>query len=151
MFHRFAFAFVFIFFGASISIACTCSDLSVREKVRFTESVFTGELVSFKSLEQIFDGFYTDEAVFRVEKQWKGKKQSQITVLASFDSPGMCGDLPLNVGEKFLIYARKEKGKLVIQRDCPLSSPLSYAGNEIKKLNSFWYRLFAKTYPYPRF
>lgn len=151
MFCRFAFAFIFIFFGVSISLACSCADFSVREKVRYSESVFTGELVSFKALEQTFDGFYPDEAVFKVEKQWKGKKQSQITALAAFDSPGMCGDLPLKVGEKYLIYARKKKGKLLIQRDCPLSMSLKYADDEIKKLDDFWSRFLTKTYPYPKF
>lgn len=151
MIYRFALALIFIFSGVTISIACSCADTSVRGSFRNASVVFSGEVKSFDVLEKAFDGFFDYKAVFKVEKQWKGKKQNEIIALASTDEPGMCGDLDLKVGEKFLIYAPKRKGSYVIFRDCPSSVPLASADDDIKKLNNILYRLYTFFYPYPKF
>lgn len=148
---RFFCAVCFTIFCVSISFACSCADPSVREKFRGSSVVFVGEVISFEALEKPTDNFFLDKAVFKVVEQWKGKKQAEISAIVSIDSPGMCGDLDLKVGEKFLIYAPKENNQYAIYRDCGPSIPYKYADKEIKKLDSFWYRLFSDFYPYPKF
>ena len=149
--YRLVFAFVWIIFGVSASVACSCSVPSVREKFRSSALIFSGEVVSFRSIENPPAKSFPFETVFKVDKQWKGKKQRQTTVFADIDLQGMCGDLDLNVGEKFLIYARKINGVYVFNRDCPISKSLEYADKDIKKLNNPFYRIFTGIYPYPKF
>lgn len=49
---------------------------------------------------------------FKVEKYWKGVKETFITVVGAPATAGACG-LPVKVGEKYLIYAFKsDEGQL---------------------------------------
>jgi hypothetical protein len=146
-------AVVFLFtLHAPDAFACSCADPSVRRKFRDADAVFVGEVVEMSSFGPNDDfPLATNLAKFKVERHWKGSNESEITTVVNFDSPGMCGDLKLAVGERFLIYAERKKGRLLIQTDCGPNRNLKYAGEELKKLNSFRFRLFARFYPYPKF
>ena len=89
-------------------------------------------------------------AKFKVERQWKGPRQRQITAIVDIDQAEMCGDLNLQVGNLYLIYAPLDKGRPHIYTDCGPNRQAEYAENEITKLKSFWFRLYARIYPYPK-
>lgn len=49
-----------------------------------------------------------------------------------------------------LIYAPLEKGRLLVVTNCGPNRSAEHAAGEIKQLKSFWFRLFARLYPYPK-
>lgn len=141
-------------FGSSLVYACSCGELSQRQRFRASNAVFLGEVIEYKErpyLETDKLKGYPFQVTFKVERQWKGKRQSQITALADFDMVGMCGDLDLNVGQRLLIYAPREHGQLVIIRDCGPNEYAEYAKDEIKSLNNFLFRTYTFFYPFPKF
>ena len=145
--------FVLISFlsSSSVAIACSCDDPSVRQKYREADAVFVGEVISFKTWDNPVNKYFFYKVDFRVERQWKGKKQKVISAVASYDQPGMCNDLSLNVGEKFLIYTPLKKKQYIIYRECGPNRNAKSAKKEIKKVGSFWRRLFYDLFPYPKF
>jgi hypothetical protein len=153
---RIVIIFATVMFCFSVANGCSCSDPSVRTKIRESDLIFSGEVVKFENLNEtankgLFSRLFFYKVLFKVEKRWKGKKKSQIEAYAQYDQPGMCGDLNLDVGQKLLIYAPFENGNYLIYRDCGPNRTLKYAEDEVKKLNSFPYRLFSVFYPYPKF
>ena len=149
-FVRVAFALSLLLFCAVEVFPCTCGVPGTRVKFRTSHSVFIGKVTEMTPFGPTDDFPLAMHMVtFKVEKRWKGSKKPEITAVANFDSPGMCGDLGLKVGERFLIYAEREKGRLLVHGDCSPSMKIEYAAEEVKRLNSFWFRLFARLYPYP--
>jgi len=144
--------FIFLFIATENIVACSCADPSQRERFRRSKVVFLGEVIEIKSSNESSKGLkYFEYAVkFRVEKQWKGTKNKEITILADYDSPGMCGDLNLKVGERFLMYSEKRYGKLVINQDCSISRKVEYADDEIKNLNNIFYKAYYFLFPFPK-
>jgi hypothetical protein len=149
--------FIRIVFTASMILACaaevfpcTCSSPGVREKFRSADVVFVGSVTAISPASPDADFPLAMHTVkFKVEKLWKGPRNSEITAVADYDQRGWCGDLDLAVGEKYLIYADRQKGRLRIQTDCGPNMNVRYAAGELKRLNGFWFRLFARVYPYP--
>jgi len=131
--------------GSSPVSACSCSDPSRREKFRTADYVFLGQVI------EIVDSNVKDFAyavTFTVDRQWKGSKLRQPLVNFTFDNPGWCGDLHLAKGERFLIYAYREKQELVTYTDCGPNLEAKYAGTDVKNLNRFWFRFFARVFPF---
>jgi hypothetical protein len=139
-----------ILFGAAEAFACSCANPSVREKFRAANSVFIGQVTELNAFGPTNDFPLAEYLVkFKVEKRWKGSKKPEISAIANFDRRGWCGDLNLTVGERYLIYADHERGQLLIQTDCGPNMNLKDAGDEMKRLDDFWFWLFARLYPYP--
>jgi len=147
---RLGFAIAVILISAPEVFPCSCADPSVREKFRAADSVFLGSLIEINPTNPTEDFPLAANMVkFRVEKRWKGARKPEIVALANYDQPGFCGDLSLMLGERYLVYADREKGQLVIYTDCGPNRNFKYAGKEIERLNGFWFRFFARLYPYP--
>ena len=124
---------------------CSCADIPQRKVFRASKTVFLGEYIdSFPSTDKDF----LLAARFRVVKQYKGERKPEQVLLWGFDIPHMCGDLKLEKGERYLIYADREKQSLIVHADCGRSSHIKYAGDDIKKLDSFFYRLAYRIYPF---
>jgi hypothetical protein len=138
--------------SAPIAFSCSCSDPSQREKFREANTVFLGEVTEYGERKVTDEDFsaYPFLVRFKVERQWKGAKKQEIVALADYDNPGWCGDLDLKVGERFLIYAYREKGRLLVVTDCGPNRKAVYAEEELGKLNNFWFRIFARVYPFPK-
>jgi hypothetical protein len=138
--------------SAPIAFSCSCADPSQREKFREANTVLLGEVTEIRESKETDKNFSTYPFLvrFKVERQWKGAKKQEFVALADYDNPGMCGDLDLKVGERFLIYAYREKGRLLIVTDCGPNRRAEYAEEEIEKLDSFWFRMFARLYPFPK-
>jgi hypothetical protein len=113
--------------------------------------VFVGQILFVRPITNPpADTLYFDEIFFLVKRQWKGGRSRQLVVTSDWDNPGWCGDLPLTVGNEYLIYAFRERNRLVMQIDCGPNRFAEEAANEIGKLSNFWFRLFARLYPYPK-
>lgn len=139
---------------STLAFACSCADRSQRQRFREANSIFVGEVIEYKERtvdepnEDLKQFFY--DVAFKIEKQWKGKRQSQIRARATYDSPGMCGDLDLRVGKRILVYASRKYGQLVIYRDCGPNLEADHAKDEIKNLSNFFFRAYTFLYPYPK-
>ena len=147
--------FILLMSGSLLAYACSCADISQRGRFRESKAVFLGEVLEYKERTGIETNedlkYFPYQVTFKVEKQWKGKRQSQIMALADFDSPGWCGDLDLSIGKRILIYAPSKHGQLIIYRDCGPNIPTEYAKDEIKNLSNFFFRAYTFFYPYPKF
>jgi hypothetical protein len=134
------------------ALACSCVEFSVRHKFRYSDAVFVGQVVELTPVEPSKDFPLAMYAVrFEVERRWKGAQGREVTAVADYDQRGWCGDLNLTVGERYLIYAPREKGRLHIYTDCGPNLDLKWkeAAEEMKRLDSFWLRMKARLYPYP--
>ncbi len=147
--------FILLTFGSSLAYSCSCADPSQRQRFRESNAVFLGEVLEYKERPGVETNedlkYFPYQVTFKIEKQWKGKRHSEITALADFDTPGMCGDLDLSVGKRVLIYAPRNYGHLLIFRDCGPNRTAEYAKDETKNLSSFFFRTSTFLYPYPRF
>jgi len=137
--------FLLLALNASTALGCSCSDPSQRKKFRDADYVFLGTAIrmAYSHIQEFPTG-----VTFKVERQWKGTKLSEPLVNFTFDSPGMCGDLHLAEGQQFLIYAYRQKNDLISYTDCGPNLQVQYAGTEVRKLNSFWFRFFARVIPF---
>jgi hypothetical protein len=135
--------------SASTVHACSCADPSQRAKFRKADVVFLGEIVERPVLKEgLKDHPLVQAVTFSVKRQWKGPQQKQMRVLIDFDTPGMCGDLPLVVGSEYLMYAYREREGLISAIDCGPNMLARDATADMKNLNSFWFRLSARLWPF---
>ena len=133
--------------AASPAEACSCADPSQREKFRKADIVFLGEVLQHGYVDPVpQDGEFLELANFAVKRQWKGERKQQIRLLLTFDAPGMCNDLKLTVGRQYLMYAYREKEGWVSYTDCGPNLWASEATEEMKNLDSFWFRLWARVW-----
>ncbi|MCA1618299.1 MAG: hypothetical protein LC795_03085 [Acidobacteria bacterium] len=144
-------AVCFVSACAPEAFACSCAGFSVRQKFREADAVFLGrvaEMTPFGPTEDFPMAMYLVR--FEVEKRWRGDVGRGVTAVADVDMPVMCGDLNLAVGESYLIYAPREKGRLRVLTDCGPNLNAKYADEEMKRLGGFWLRARARLYPYPK-
>ena len=95
-------------------------------------------------------GLYLYAVTIDVEKRWKGPTKNQIEVAWGFDSPGMCNDLPLVKGERYLIYTKQSEHGYTVNPDCGTNYTAKFHSDEIKKLDNFWFRTSARLFPFPK-
>jgi hypothetical protein len=145
-----ALALTLLMFSATIAYSCSCADPSIREKFRASDLVFVGQVVNFKDAPPLKDSIFVYSVTLKVERQWKGTRKPEITVLWAWDNPGMCNDLSLVRGERYLIYTNREKEGYGVYPDCGTNYLAKYHAEEIKKLNGFRFRLFARLFPFPK-
>ena len=148
--------FVLLTIGTSLAYACECDERSQRRRFRDADAVFVGEVLLFGErvgLNKSKDFELLPYLVtFKVEKQWKGKRQSEITAFADLKGGGMCEGFEMPVGERFLIYAKHKSGFEIVSRSfCSPNKKVKDAQNEIKNLNNFFFRAYTFLYPLPKF
>jgi|SRR5919205_65185 hypothetical protein len=132
------------------ALACSCMVYSVRHNFRHSDAVFVGKVVEVTPLEPTDDFPLAASLVrFEVERRWKGARGREVTAVADVGMAG-CAPLSLSVGESFLIFAPREKGRLHVTTWCGPSMKVGNAAEEMKRLDSFWLRASARLYPYPK-
>ena len=131
-------AFLTLPLCASVVFACTCAENSARSDFRRAKAIFVGEVVSNH------DGPGGIKITFKVEKQWKGHQQKEFTAL--WDGPGPCGGFLFEQGRKYLVYARGDK--MWIYTGCDRTARIEHAQDDIRKLNSAWFRFYARLIPF---
>jgi hypothetical protein len=120
--------------AAGAAFACTCDDPPLETKFKDAGAVFVGEAVE---LTKVHVNFYEYSVRFKVERSWKGASGPEIEMFAAYDLPGMCNDLRLSPGEKYLVYADTDKeGRLYIARDCGPTANLRHATEEVEQLQA---------------
>jgi hypothetical protein len=146
--------FIFLTLSTSLAYSCSCDVASQRQEFRSSDAVFVGEVLEFKertgteTKEDLI--LFPYQVTFKIKKQWKGKRQSQIIALTDLGI-GPCGGFELPVGERFLIYARRKSGQLTFWRACTRSRKADNVKDEIKNLSNFFFRTYTFFYPYPKF
>jgi hypothetical protein len=138
-------------FSSQVVYSCTCTAANQRRSFKDAAVVFIGRVIEVSPIKEDIsynEGFPLALKVkLNVEKSWKRKKRSDITVLSQ-QYTGWCGGFNFNPGERYLLYAYAEDKWLIADSVCARSSPLSQASEQVKNLNNFWYRLFARIYPF---
>jgi hypothetical protein len=148
--------FILFTIGSSLALACECAEMSQRRKFRDADAVFTGEVLSFGERAGLNTNkdfkFFPYLVTFKVEKQWKGKRQPEIVAFADLKDGGMCEGFEMPVGERFLIYAKRKSGFVLVSRSfCSPNKNVKDAQDEIKNLNNFFFRAYTFLYPFPKF
>ena len=144
---------------APATFACSCSGVPRHHKdFREAKAVFIGQVTS------ISEGVYASanlpddlkdevarEIRFKVGKNWKGAGRPEIVAWLDKGSE-ICSGLRFRDGEKWLVYAYEFEGILIVHSFCSRTRPLEtqdgYAEKEFKQLNSSWFRLKARLWPF---
>jgi hypothetical protein len=131
--------------------ACTCDDPSLREKFRSASAVFVGTVTAIENAsdDEFAEGGFVFRVTMEVERQWKGRRRDEVTLLWQFSSPE-CGGLMPHQDEAYLIFAYRARTSLAVQTTCGPNSPAAFATHQIARLDSRWFRLTARLWPYPR-
>jgi hypothetical protein len=140
--------FCVILISAMPVIACDCFEiLSHREEFRKSKAVFIGEVVKIEiSLPKVREKIpewvrneLGDRITFRVIKSWKGsktKKEVWSDIMHLF-----CAGWDFKVGEKYLVYARRNNDLLMGAEYCFRTRPLETTNKrelkEFKELDNF--------------
>lgn len=92
--------------GADI-YSCSCEFWSARKKLRKAKIVFVGEVLS-TTCQKV--SCQENMITFKVEKYWKGVKESQVQI---YSAPPVCCTCGLQVGngDKVLVFAFKGEGE----------------------------------------
>lgn len=130
----FALTFLVLVLLAPSVYSCSCAPSSPRSKFESSVVVFVGEFTGF-ARKPGRGRRRPNLAVFKVEKQWKGQPASEVS-LQFWDIPGMCGDLDLIKGKKYLIYVTKYKDELIASGDCGRSKEVRNAAEDLRYLDS---------------
>lgn len=94
----------FVGLSASAVYPCVCEIVKPEKKLRKAKAVFIGEVVEIGRNDK--PEWAAVAVKFKVERYWKGVKEEFITVVGAPATAGACG-LPVEMGEKYLIYAFK--------------------------------------------
>lgn len=117
----------FVGLSASAVYPCVCAVVKPEKKLREAKTVFIGEVVEIWRNDN--PEWATAAVKFKVERYWKGVKEEFITVVGAPATAGACG-LPVEMGEKYLIYAFKlDKDRL--QTDFCASRRLELAKDDL--------------------
>lgn len=130
--------------------ACDKENLSTDEAFKTAELVFLGKISNLRYLDDIEQTKVEPRIIvtFKTEQFWKGQKQDKI-ILHTTHNKGSCNGFVFNAGEKYLVYAVKQKradnflAKLFEKKEPTIgvkiyggTKLLSEAKNEINKLNT---------------
>ena len=133
------FLLVFLLLCATHTYSCSCASRSASKDFRTAKAVFVGEVI------EVSKG-YPATVKFKIEKQWKGIKKLEIITSWGFEGVGSCGGFLFKEGEKFLVYAYGKE--LSVFTACSRTKGFKQAENDLKKLNSFWFRFYARVFPF---
>ncbi len=143
---------ILLSFGSLLAYACSCDVPSQRREFKDADAVFVGEVLEFKERAAEAETnedliLFPYQVTFKIEKQWKGERQSQIITLTD-SAIGPCGGFDVTVGDRFIIYAQRKSGQLTFWRACFRNRKADDAKDEIKKLGKFFR---ADAFLYPKF
>jgi hypothetical protein len=109
--------------GARPTMRCMAGPKSVKGTVKQSAAVFSGEVLAVKS------GVNFLEARFRVERFWKGAVSEEVSVWTD----GTAESPHYRVGEKYLVFAGTQNGKL-FTGICSRTKRLEYAQSDLEQL-----------------
>jgi hypothetical protein len=141
----------------SLIVLCACSvysnecaeGIKRRKEFRKARAVFVGKVTEIQKSQ---DKDYPLLVTLEVEKQFKGEKKARVTVLSVFLE---ILAFQFRVGKRYLVYAYTDK--MVVPTVCSASQEIvsdpEFSDSKrhrklIAKLDSRWYRLFARLFPF---
>ncbi len=137
--------------------ACTAPIVTLRNSFISAKYVFLGEIVSVErkedeELPEKLQDYYKalDKITFKVIKSWKGSSKNQIVNYSIPYCPCPGREFDFVKGKKFLVFADENNFFDIcdmnsVQMD---SEYAEYVEKNIKRLNSFWFRTWARIYPF---
>jgi hypothetical protein len=139
--------------------ACSLKIPPLRKKFREAKSVFLGKVVKIvdyspseaekSAIPEYWQDYkYFSKVRFEIKNKWKGDVSENQEFLAVADWECGCpGDAPerFKEGEEFIIFASGKKFIIVCD-----AGRTKIEGKEqlIKKLDEFWFRAWARIYPF---
>ncbi len=141
-----------VILSAPAAYSCDCTVPKLRRDYREATAIFVGKVVEVRFNQSSDDKtrrLHPMAVKLKVEKSWKGVRSPEITVITN-EAITVCGGFEFREGERYIIYAYEKD--LVTFNSCSRSRPLNYEdefdAKEIKRLNSFWFRLMAQLNPF---
>lgn len=141
------------------SLACSIEITPLRKRFRRAESVFVGKVISIAEYnpsekekllipEYTRDWKYFSKVTFEINEKWKGdvsKKQDFIAI--AYFPCGCPGDDidQFKEGEEFLVFTEDNNFVSICGSEETASG---YTKKKIKRLDSFWFRKWARIYPF---
>jgi hypothetical protein len=130
---------------------CECFQRSTVKDFHRAKTVFIG------SVEQVTPAPYQGllsrpdlrySITLRTERVWKGKKVNHVSVLTR--NLASCDGFAFAEGERYLVFAFGDR--LVVYTPCShsasLSAPKDCTKKDMKYVRNFWFRLWARIYPF---
>jgi hypothetical protein len=122
-------------FGAEAGLACTCApSKGPAEELELAAAVFSGKVVEIRRHRRSEDIFARVEAVFRVERAWKGVEAATVSVFTASHS-ATCG-YGFKQGRTYLVYAHRGAGGRLSTGICGRTRRLKDAGEDLKVLGA---------------
>ena len=146
LFLQISFSLALLLLCASTAFACSCPDVKYRKEFAKATAIFIGEALEYRDNPNVKqDGLLIVK--FKVEKSWKGAKQSEIVIPTRYTFPYICGWY-VEPGKRYLVYTYGKE--MIMPTGCSASSPMNsgYVDDQIKQLNSSWFRFFSRIFPF---
>jgi hypothetical protein len=113
--------------------ACTCLPYeNPAKELEQSAAVFSGKVLDVRRSPKGAGLFTRVEAVFEVERAWKGVGERTISVFTSSQSSA-CG-YGFKKGEAYLVYGSKDGEGRLITSICSRTRRLKDAGDDVKEL-----------------
>jgi hypothetical protein len=126
---------VFLMLGAEASLACTCAPAkSAAQELEQATAVFAGKVIEIRKHKQAADVFATGEAVFMVEKAWKGVEERIVSVFTASHSAA-CG-YGFKQGQTYLVCAHENAEERLSTSICSRTSRLEDARADVAELGA---------------
>lgn len=111
------------------AFGCSCAgNVTIEELIAGSDAIFTGKVLVVTPTTSI-----NNDAVFLVDKSWKGVNE-KIVVVSTASQGTMCG-AGFETGHEYLVYASENNGGLNTGR-CGGAQSISYAVDDIQKLGN---------------
>lgn len=132
-FKFFLIACAFMLAGVESSLACTCApSKSASEELERATAVFAGKVIEIKRHKQSSDLSARVEAVFEVEKVWKGVNEKRVSIFTSSWSTA-CG-YGFKEDRTYLVYAYGNAEARLSTSICARTRRLKDAREDLREL-----------------
>ncbi len=145
-FWQISLSLILLLFCVSSALACSCDEINYRREFAKAKAVFIGEALEYRENPNVKqDGLLIVR--FKVEKSWKGAKQSEIILPTRM---GLVCGFYVEPGKKYLVYAYGKE--MYIPTVCSASNTNVtgnlYESKQIKQLKSSWFRFLSRIFPF---
>jgi len=132
---------------AQVAFGCSVDFPSLREEFRGARHVFVAQVVDIQDPPRALVGA-KEKGIFgvvkfEIEKSWKGTKAKEIALFSNVGGSVCPGDFDyFKKGEKYLVFADRD------YVDYTSTKRLEWAKDKMRRLDGFWFRTWARIYPF---
>lgn len=143
---KFLFIVFFLMAGNYAVRSCEIDYPPLRKEFRTSKYVFVGKVIAINdptgSAPKPKDRQIHGTITFHVDQSWKGGKATEVSLYSNVGASG-CGPFD---------YFRKDETYLVFAENSYVhflsATKLDQAKNKIKRLDDFWFRTWARVFPF---